>query len=186
MSLVHRLLDTRRPAGSDAGGGVTIEPMRKRHIRDVLAIENVVYPKPWTPGVFQSELDEMRDGYRNYVIARIADRLGGYAGLLYSGDDAHVTNIAVAPSLQRRHIGARLLLHQARFAAAQGFRSLTLEVRVSNKPAQELYRRFGFAPAGIRKNYYEGVDDALVMWCHDIDTAEYAERLAQLEAHLGC
>lgn len=185
MSLVHRLLDTRRPGGIDVGGGVTLEPMRKRHLRDVLDIENQVYPKPWTAGVFQSELDEMRDGYRNYVIARIGPQLVGYAGLLYSGDDAHITNVAVDPSLQRRHIGARLLLHQARFAASQGFRNLTLEVRVSNRAAQELYRRFGFAPAGIRKNYYEGVEDAIVMWCHDIDSPEYAERLARLEAELA-
>ena len=185
MSIVQRLRDPRRAEVHDAGGGIVIESMRKRHLRDVLVIENQVYPKPWTQGIFQSELDEMRDGYRNYVIARIGGRLVGYAGLLYSGDDAHVTNIAVDPEVQRRHIGARLLLHQARFAIAQGFRNLTLEVRKSNAAAQELYRRFGMAPAGIRKNYYEGVEDAIVMWCHDIDSAEYAERLRQVEANLA-
>ena len=127
----------------------------------------------------------MRNGFRHYVVARVGHRLVGYAGLLYSGDDAHVTNIAVDPTLQRRHIGTRLLIHEARFAIQQGFKNLTLEVRTSNKAAQELYRRFGFAPAGIRKNYYEGVEDAIVMWCHDINGEEYAERLDRLEAGLG-
>jgi ribosomal-protein-alanine N-acetyltransferase len=60
---------------------------------------------------------------------------------------------------------------------------LTLEVRVSNAPAQELYRRFGFRPAGIRKNYYiETNEDALVMWADDIGTDEYAERLEAIAA----
>ena len=102
-----------------------------------------------------------------------------------SGDDAHITNIAVDPKRQRRHIGARLLLHQARFAADRGCSNLTLEVRKSNTPAQELYRRFGFVPAGIRKNYYEGVEDAIVMWCNDIHSHEYAQRLRTLEDSLG-
>ena len=64
-------------------------------------------------------------------------------------------------------------------------RSLTLEVRVTNHVAQGLYRKFGFAPAGVRKNYYPEVnEDALVMWAHDVDGEEYAARVARLEAEL--
>ncbi len=65
----------------------------------------------------------------------------------------------------------------------RGARNLTLEVRVSNEPAQGMYHKFGFKPAGIRKNYYQETnEDALVMWAEDIDSPEYAERLAGLEA----
>ncbi len=188
VSLVHRLREPRSILRGipqyDAGGGVLIEPMRRRHLRAVLAIESQVYPKPWTAGTFQSELEQMRDGFRHYVVALSGGSLVGYAGLLYSGDDAHVTNIAVDPAQQGAHIGTRLLLHQIRFAIDHGFRNLTLEVRVSNTAAQELYRRFGLAPAGVRKNYYEGVEDAIVMWCHDIDSPEYATRLRGLEERL--
>lgn len=181
MSIVQRFLPSR--TGRDAmSESIQIEPMRKRHLREVLLIENQVYPKPWTPGTFQGELDEMRDGYRHYVVARLGSRVVGYAGLLFSGDDAHVTNIAVDPEEQRRQIGQRLLIHQTRHAIAAGFRNMTLEVRVSNVAAQALYRRFGYAPAGIRKNYYEGVEDAIVMWCHDIDSPEYSERLDRMES----
>ena len=185
MSFVRRLRAPRRSDSVDAGGGITIEPMRRRHLRVVMGIEHQVYPKPWTPGVFQSELEQMRGGYRHYVIALAGRDVAGYAGLLFSGDDAHVTNIAVDPVRQRTHIGARLLLHLAEVARDRGFKNLTLEVRVSNGPAQELYRRFGFAPVGMRTKYYEGVEDAIVMWCHDIDTDDYADRLAALEAGLG-
>jgi hypothetical protein len=58
--------------------------------------------------------------------------------------------------------------------------ALTLEVRVSNVGAQALYHRFGFVPVGVRKNYYENVEDAIVMWCTDIAEPAYRERLAEL------
>jgi ribosomal-protein-alanine N-acetyltransferase len=75
------------------------------------------------------------------------------------------------------------MLALARDAIARGVVGLTLEVRVGNVPAQELYRKFGFVPAGIRKNYYvETNEDALVMWAHDIDTDEYEQRLDRIEA----
>jgi [ribosomal protein S18]-alanine N-acetyltransferase len=164
---------------------LVISPMKRRQLRDVLRIENQVYPKPWTPGVFASELDQMRAGMRHYVVGRRARSLVGYAGLLFSGDDAHITNIAVDPRSQRQRVGSRLLLHQARHARARGFANLTLEVRVSNRAAQELYRQFGFAPVGVRKKYYEDVEDAIVMWCHEIGTGQYAERLDELEAALA-
>jgi ribosomal-protein-alanine N-acetyltransferase len=58
--------------------------------------------------------------------------------------------------------------------------AMTLEVRVSNVGAQALYRSFGFVPAGVRQRYYENTEDAIVMWCHDIGTAEFADRLTDL------
>lgn len=185
MSIVDRLREPRGPSRFDAGGGVFIEPLRRRHLRAILPIENQVYPKPWTPGVFQSEIEQMREGWRHYVVARIGSDLVGYAGLLFSGDDAHITNIAVDPARQRGRIGSRLLLHQANHARDRGFTNLTLEVRVSNQAAQELYRRFGFAPVGVRKKYYEDVEDAIVMWCHDIHSDDYGRRLRTLEAELA-
>ena len=96
---------------------------------------------------------------------------------------AFVTTIAVDPDLHRHKIGTRLLLQLAREAVVRGARHLTLEVRVSNAAAQGLYRRFGFRPAGVRKNYYvETNEDALVMWADDIDEPEYLERLLRIES----
>jgi ribosomal-protein-alanine N-acetyltransferase len=69
------------------------------------------------------------------------------------------------------------MLGLADAAIGHGCRSWTLEVRVSSTGAQELYRRFGFAPAGVRTRYYENTEDAIVMWCHDIQGAEYARLL---------
>jgi ribosomal-protein-alanine N-acetyltransferase len=70
----------------------------------------------------------------------------------------------------------------AREAIERDVRSLTLEVRLSNRAAQELYRRFGFAPVGVRKNYYaETNEDALVMWAHEVQRPEFAEMLDAVE-----
>ena len=122
---------------------------------------------------------------RAYYVARIGRELVGYAGLMMTLDDGHVTTIAVDPKWHRHKLGTRLLLVLAREAIARGATSLTLEVRMSNRGAQELYRQFGFGPVGVRKNYYQEVnEDALVMWAHEVDRPEYAELLASIERGL--
>jgi ribosomal-protein-alanine N-acetyltransferase len=162
---------------------VTIAPMKRRHVRSVLRIEEQVYPRPWTSSLFLSEL-ALRTT-RAYFVARVGKDVVGYAGVMISFEDSHVTTIAVDPAWQRRGIATRLLVALARESLVRGAQHLTLEVRISNKGAQDLYRRFGFAPVGVRKNYYpETNEDALVMWVHDIDTPEYARLLTGLEGRV--
>jgi ribosomal-protein-alanine N-acetyltransferase len=160
---------------------VQLVPMRRRHLRSVLRIESQVYPRPWSLPLFMSELN-MRNS-RSYLVARFEGSVVGYCGMMFTGDDAHVTTIAIDPSYQRQKIGTRLLLQGAEEALARGCRHLTLEVRLSNVAAQAMYRQFGFKAAGVRKNYYaESNEDALVMWAENIDTEDYAERLLAIEA----
>lgn len=174
MSLVSRLL-----RNDDAA--LVIEPMRRRHLRAIMAIEPRVYPRPWSASVFIDEIDMAQRGQRVYVVAKLGGQLVGYAGMILGVDEAHVTNIAVEPARHRSGIGRRLMSHLAHAARDRGYKAMTLEVRVTNVGAQALYRQFGFAPAGIRKKYYEQTEDAIVMWAHDIDAPEYAARLQQLD-----
>ncbi|HEY2429619.1 MAG TPA: ribosomal protein S18-alanine N-acetyltransferase [Acidimicrobiales bacterium] len=163
---------------------VHLVPMRRRHLRSVLRIEAQVYPRPWSLALFMSELSLRAT--RAYTVARVDGIVVGYAGLMLTGEDAHVTTIAVDPAWHRHKIGTRLMLFMARESVRRGSRNLTLEVRVSNEPAQALYFQFGFQPAGIRKNYYQETnEDALVMWAEAIDTPEYQARLDELESHVG-
>lgn len=162
---------------------IEITSMRRRHLRSVLRIEVQSYPRPWSLGLYLSEL--ALGSMRCYVVARMRGEVVGYGGLMFMGPDAHVTTLAVAPEFQRRGIGRRLMLALARHAVEQGSENLTLEVRVTNEAAIELYRQFGFAPAGIRRNYYVEVnEDALVMWANDINTLGYSARLDGIEAGL--
>jgi ribosomal-protein-alanine N-acetyltransferase len=159
---------------------VSVVAMRRRHLRSVLRIESSVYPRPWSLGLFNSELS--MKGSRSYRVAKVGSSVVGYAGLMHVAGEAHVTTLAVDPAWHRRQIGTRLLLALASTARGWGCTGLTLEVRMGNAAAQDLYRRFGFVPAGVRKGYYaETGEDALVMWAHDIDVPAYAERLREIE-----
>jgi [ribosomal protein S18]-alanine N-acetyltransferase len=160
---------------------VHVQAMRRRHVRAVLRIEQQVYPRPWSASLFHSEL-ALRST-RAYFVARVGRDVVGYAGLMMTLDDGHVTTIAVDPKWHRHKIGSRLLVVLAREAIARGAVSITLEVRMSNDGAQEMYRQFGFEPVGVRKNYYQEVnEDALVMWAHEVDQPEYAAKLDAIDA----
>jgi ribosomal-protein-alanine N-acetyltransferase len=160
---------------------VTIGPMRRRHLRAVLRIEQQVYPRPWSLGLFMSELGFR--GSRAYVVARVGPTVVGYGGLMLVAEDGHITTLAVDPAWHRQKVGTRLLHTLASVAVERGAQNLTLEVRASNRAAQRLYQAFGFAPAGVRKGYYvETHEDAIVMWANDVDTDEYADRLVALAA----
>ncbi|MGH7395746.1 MAG: ribosomal protein S18-alanine N-acetyltransferase, partial [Candidatus Methylomirabilales bacterium] len=146
----------------------------------VLRIEARAYPVPWSMSLFLSEL-ALRSS-RAYYVAYVGRQLVGYAGLMMTLDDGHITTIAVDPPWQRHKVGSRLLMALTREALRRGATSLTLEVRLQNKAAQNLYRTFGFRPVGVRKNYYaETKEDALVMWAEDVAAPEYSKLLDSLE-----
>ncbi len=162
---------------------VVVGPMRRRHLRGVLRIEHEVYPKPWSLGLFMSEL---RFGpSRVYVVARVGSKVVGFGGLMLVVDEGHITTLAVDPRWHRHHIGTRIVHTLVEAAIERGAKNLTLEVRMTNEAAQGLYRAFGFAPAGVRKGYYvESNEDALIMWANDVDTPDYAARLDRLRTGL--
>jgi ribosomal-protein-alanine N-acetyltransferase len=157
--------------------------MRRRHLRGVMAIERQVYPRPWSPNLFLSEMSESAN--RRYLVARIDREVVGYGGLICYGEEAHITNVAVDPEFQRRKIATRLLYDLIRSAAEMDADAVSLEVRVTNWGAQRLYGAFGFRPVGIRKNYYQEIgEDALIMWVDGIRSADYRRRLSQLAGDL--
>jgi ribosomal-protein-alanine N-acetyltransferase len=162
---------------------VHVLPMRRRHLRSVVRIEAQVYPRPWTHSLFVSEL-ALRSS-RAYYIAKVGREVVGYAGLMMSLTDGHVTTIAVDPAWHRHGVGTRLLLGLAREGIARDATALTLEVRLSNRGAQELYKRFGFTAVGVRKGYYADTgEDALVMWSYHVNEPEYARLLAGIERQI--
>jgi ribosomal-protein-alanine N-acetyltransferase len=163
--------------------GVTnIRTMTGEDVPAVYRLECVIFPQPWSEQTFRDELGQES---RSYVVA--ADPSGeivGYAGLLHVAGEAHVTTMAVAPEARGRKLGTRLMLRLIEDALAGGAHHLTLEVRMTNQSAQELYRTFGMAPVGVRKQYY-GDEDGLIMWVHDIDQPEYGARLAEIRSRVS-
>ena len=158
-----------------------IEKLKRRDLRKLLRIESVVFPEPWSPEVFNSEL-ALRKG-RLYRAAWDGDELAGYIGFMMVDDEAHMTTIATAPAYQRTGVATTMIVDGLRTLRAGGVKHISLEVAANNEPAQALYRRFGFAPVAVRKNYYPVTkQDALVMWVYDIDAEAYGLRLEALAA----
>ena len=163
--------------------GIEIHTMHRRDLRSVLEIEKRVFPEPWSSTIFGSEL-ALRHG-RSYRVAKAGRHVVGYRGLMFSGEEAHVTTLAVAPEYHRRGVATLLLLDAVRTTVESGALHLSLEVAFGNHGAQALYRRFGFSPVGIRKGYYQMTgEDAYVMWAYDLPSPDYAGRISGIEAEL--
>lgn len=152
---------------------VLLRPMELDDIDAAHALEQQVYSQAWSRRVFVEELEQPT---RRYMVSEVDDVLAGYGGVMLVGEEAHITTVVVDPTYRQSRVGTRLMLALIDHALAAGAGSLTLEVRASNDAAQALYRRFGMAPVGVRKQYYRD-EDALIMWVHDIEGAEYGRRL---------
>jgi ribosomal-protein-alanine N-acetyltransferase len=148
------------------GTPLTVEPMQTSDIDAVHEIERLCFITPWPTYAFEQELRGNR--LARYVVVRTPIAEGelvvGFAGLWLMVDEGHITTFAVHPAWRRQGAGARMLLRLVDIALELGASRMTLEVRVSNQAAQELYRRFGFAIAGTRVRYYtDDGEDAFVM-----------------------
>ena len=178
MAVAHRTA-----SGADVER-VRIVAMRRRHLREVLRIEEEEYVRPWSNALFVSEMAQRSS--RSYTVAQVGGSVVGYTGLMLVDDQGHVNTLTVDHAWQRKGIASLLLVDLARTAVRLKVRHLTLEVREHNEPAKALYTKFGFAPIGIRKNYYEETnEDAIVMWARDVDSPEYANRLGRIQARLA-
>lgn len=155
------------------GGVMTIREFTFDDVEAAVKLEHTAGFGTWTDGVFREELGADN---RSYLVAESEGHVVGFAGVMVVGEEAHVNNLLVAPEHRRRGIATRLLKGLVEEALRHGARHLTLEVRSGNEAARALYGRLGLAPVGLRKGYY-GDDDALILWAHDIDRAEFLERL---------
>jgi len=109
----------------------------------------------------------------------------GFAGLWLMVDEAHITTIAMHPDYRRRGLGEFMLVSLIDIAYTIGAKWVTLEVRVSNYAAQNLYRKYGFREAGLRHRYYsDNQEDALIMWTDEINSPSYKQRFQDLKSAL--
>lgn len=133
-------------------------------VEAVHAIEVATFPTPWTLDSFHYEMRENNFAY--YVIAENDQgEIIGFCGIWIVIDSAQITNVAVVETARGQGIGEGLMREAMRIARNQEADAMSLEVRVTNTVAQNLYRKLGFQEGGIRKGYYtDNQEDALVMW----------------------
>ncbi|EJR55415.1 ribosomal-protein-alanine acetyltransferase [Bacillus cereus VD115] len=132
-------------------------------IAQIVAIEEASFSTPWTADAFQRELT--MNEHALYVVLEKDGRIIGYCGLWIIIDESHITNIAILPEYRGQKLGDALLKEVISVAKELGVKTMTLEVRVSNEVAKQLYKKYGFQNGGIRKRYYaDNQEDGLVMW----------------------
>ena len=133
-------------------------------VEAVYAIELATFPSPWTLDSFHYEMQENQ--FAHYTVAvNDVGKVIGFCGMWIVIDSAQITNVAVLPEARGLGIGEALMRESMKVAKNGGADIMSLEVRVTNTVAQNLYRKLEFQDGGIRKGYYtDNGEDALVMW----------------------
>lgn len=180
-----------------------VAQMRLSDITQVMEIEREAFAAPWPARAYRYEIAEnnhstmlvvkpMLGSPRRplWLLGRLAPpKQGpvlGYAGCWHLGDEMHVSTIAVHAQWRGRGLGELLMLSLLEQGAARGALRATLEARVSNMAAQELYRKLGFATVGRQKRYYaDNNEDAVIMATPSFDAPQFQANLRQCRSRLS-
>jgi ribosomal-protein-alanine N-acetyltransferase len=139
-----------------------IRKMTLEDLSAVIELDQMSFSLPWPERSFRFELTD-NPASRCWV-AEVDGKLVGMIVVWLLVDEAHVATLATHPDFRRRGIAKMLLSHALRKLLAEGARSSFLEVRVSNLPAQQMYRKFGYQEAGRKRGYYkDNNEDAVLM-----------------------
>ncbi len=157
--------------------------MRQEDVPAVMVIERECFTVPWRESAYITELSN-RSAY--YITAWIGDEIVGYGGMWVIMDEAHITTLGVAKNCRGHKIGEQVLIAMLEEAMRHKARRATLEVRESNAVAQNLYRKYGFQPAAIRRGYYtDNHENAIVMWVDNLGGIAFNSRFEELKGHLA-
>jgi ribosomal-protein-alanine N-acetyltransferase len=142
----------------DAGRGRVVRPMQFTDLAAVTELESRSFTLPWSLAIFHGQLA------RETGICLVGEQGGRVVADMFV-DVWHLMNVCVAEEVRREHVASDLLEAYFDITERKGHRGHTLEVRVSNAPAIELYRSFGFVSTGVRPGYYsDDREDAVIMW----------------------
>jgi ribosomal-protein-alanine N-acetyltransferase len=175
-----------------------VRPLEARDLPEIISIERMVFKNPWPESVYIHELHFNPNAYyfvlqlparqkRRLWQSRYApkvSRIVGFIGLRVEFGNAHISTLAVHPKWQGLGLGEFLLTVGLRQAVTVGVQSVTLEVRVSNHVARNLYTKYGFNAASRLPEYYRDGEDAYLMRLNTLDDDVYQETLDTRHAAL--
>lgn len=141
---------------------VIIRGMRYDDLNQITEIEKICFSLPWSKDSFEQEL---KNELAYYQCAEENGKILGYMGMWKIIDECHITNVAVLPEGRNRGIASMLISKMIEICRCSEIQNMTLEVRESNLPAINLYKKFGFTSVGKRPRYYmKPMEDAIIMW----------------------
>lgn len=139
----------------------SVSDAREEQLPSIEELEKICFSMPWTYDMLRSQLPDER---HEFLVAEREGNVVGYVGMMYVLDEGYISNVAVSPECRRRGVADRLIYELMERAVVLNLAFVTLEVRASNAPAIELYKKHGFVPVGQRKNYYDlPKEDAILM-----------------------
>lgn len=144
---------------------IKIEKMKEEYIDDVYEIDKASFPIPWSRDLFREEIN---NPLAKFIIAKDEEIVVGFAVCWFVMDECHIGNIAVLPEYRKKGIASSLFNELLKNSQEEhSTKYLLLEVRASNTPAINLYKKLGFKELVVRKHYYKNPDgsyeDAIMM-----------------------
>lgn len=157
---------------------LVLRPTKAEDLDQIMEIEPVAFGSHhWSRQSFINELNNPGGTYFSALDPETGT-VCGYSGFWLIADEVHITTLAVHPDFRRQGIGELLLIKDIHLAIKVQAKYMTLEVRVSNDPAQKLYYKYGFKSMGLRRKYYQdNSEDALVLWMDDLHSDEFKAKL---------
>lgn len=140
---------------------ITIEKMTKSHLDKIKNNLQEDFDEFWNENVIKSELENPASTY--IVAIDEQNNVVAYAGIWQPIDEAHITNIVTKKDKRRNKIATQMLEELIKISKQRKLNNITLEVNVNNVPAINLYKKYNFKEVGIRKKYYNNMDDAIIM-----------------------
>ena len=141
---------------------VTLNQMKASNLNDVLNVSSLSLKESWSRESLEKELS---NPLAKYMVAEVNNKVVGFAGLWTICNEGHITNIAVHPNYRGQGIGSKLVESLIKNSSSWYINALTLEVRASNKIAQNLYKKYGFKEEGMRKHYYQDNNEDAIIMC---------------------
>lgn len=140
---------------------ITIEKMTLEHLKQIEENIEEEFDKFWNKEVLKSELDNPAS---SYIVALDENKnVVGYAGIWQPLEEAHITNIVTKKDKRQNKIGTKMIEKLIDMAKERKLNDITLEVNINNLPAINLYKKYQFKEVGLRKKYYNNIDDAIIM-----------------------
>lgn len=171
-----------KPATEDEPeiAAVTIRSMRLSDIEAVSKLERRSMSLPWSSSAYVTEINNPN---AHYLVAKTGDgAVVGYGGIWVIMDEMHITTLAVDPESRGKKVGERILIVLLEEAMRRGATRATLEVRQSNRIAQNLYHKYGFREVAMRPRYYsDNGENAVIMWAEDLLSPGYQQALYEFK-----
>ena len=135
-------------------------PMKPCHLDGLVSVEEECFNSGYGRSTFEKELENK---IALYLVAEDEGKVLGYAGLWNICGSADIMNVGVLREYRRCGIAVNLLTRLERYCLDSGIFEINLEVRIGNTPARELYKKLGYKEIAVRKGYYDGKEDGVVM-----------------------